>query len=176
MESDQYRRQSMAHLAGATVVVVICLGALFGSFLRRAGSAGQSKIIADQTTNALHVRVGETLRPVLNLALARLIAESADNPVRVRNSEIESRPRGALVGIIPGAPDQLTVTSPAKSSWLVCDAVTKAFGAGAPELVTVTVIDGQLDPSDRRRMLDPQDAVLLRYADGVWLRRSPIAG
>ncbi|CQD25031.1 putative ESX-3 secretion system protein [Mycolicibacterium conceptionense] len=170
MESDQHRRQSMAHAAGATIVVVICLGALFWSFLRPAGSAGQAKIIADQNTNALYVRVGDTLRPVLNLASARLIAGSPDNPVRVRNSEIESRPRGTLVGI-PGAPDQLTVTSPPKSSWLVCDAVTKAFGAGAPEPVTVTVIDGQPDLSDRRRVLDPQDAVLLRYDDGVWLIR-----
>lgn len=170
MESDQHRRQSMAHLAGATVVVVICLGALFWSFLRPAGSAGNAKIVADQNTNALYVRVGEKLQPALNLASARLIAGAAENPVRVRTSEIDSQPRGPLVGI-PGAPDQLAVTSPTRSSWLVCDAVTKAFGVGAPEPVTVTVVDGQPDLSDRRRVLSAQEAVLARYGDDVWLIR-----
>ena len=75
-----------------------------------------------------------------------------------------------MVGI-PGAPSDLTATAPLRSSWLVCDAVTKAFGAGAPEPVTVTVIDGAPDLSDRRRVLDKSDAVLLRYGDDVWLIR-----
>ena len=149
---------------------MICLGALFWSFLRPAGSAGNSKIIADQSSGALYVKVGETLYPALNLASARLIAGSPDNPVRVRRSEIDSRPRGAMVGI-PGAPTDLTVAAPHRSSWLVCDAVTKAYGAGAPEPVTVTVIDGQPDLSERRRVLDKRDAVLLRYGKDVWLIR-----
>lgn len=160
----------MAYSAGMAVVAVICLGALFWSFLRPAGSAGDAKIVADQSSGALYVRAGETLYPALNLASARLIAGSPDNPVRVRRSEIDSRARGPLVGIA-GAPSELTATTPAKSSWLVCDAVTKAFGAGAPEPVTVTVIDGQPDMGDRRRVLGPSDAVLLRYDDGVWLVR-----
>ncbi len=170
MESEPGRRQSMAILASITLTVVICLGALFWSFLRPAGSAGDATIIADQTTGALYVKVGATLYPALNLASARLIAGQPDNPVRVRRSEIEAMPRGALVGI-PGAPSELTATAPASSSWLVCDAVTKAFGAGAPEPVTTTVIDGQPALTDRRRTLAPQDALLLRYADEVWLIR-----
>ena len=170
MESEPGRRQSMAILAGMTVVVVMCLGALFWSLLRPAGSIGESSIVADKDTGALYVRVGDTLYPALNLASARLIAGSADNPVRVRRSEIESRARGATVGIA-GAPSALTATAPGRSSWLVCDAVTKTVGAGAPEPVTVTVIDGQPDLSDRRRVLDKRDAVLLRYGDDVWLIR-----
>jgi type VII secretion protein EccB len=170
MESEPGRRQSMAILASITLAAVICLGALFWSFLRPAGSVGEAGIVADQSTGALYVRVGDTLYPALNLASARLIAGSADNPVRVRRSEIDSRPRGAMVGI-PGAPSDLTATAPLRSSWLVCDAVTKAFGAGAPEPVTVTVIDGAPDLSERRRVLDKSDAVLLRYGDDVWLIR-----
>ena len=168
MESEPGRRQSMAVVAGMTVVAVMCLGALFWSLLRPAGSIDGSSIVADKDTGALYVRVGDTLYPALNLALARLIAGSADNPVRVRRSEIESRPRGATVGIA-GAPSALTATAPGSSSWLVCDAVTKTVGAGAPEPVTVTVIDGQPDLKDRRRVLDKQDAVLARYGDDVWL-------
>ena len=72
------------------MAAVICLGALFWSFLRPAGSVGQAAIIADQSTGALYVRVGETLYPALNLASARLIAGSPENPVRVRRSEIRS--------------------------------------------------------------------------------------
>jgi len=170
METEPGRRQSMAMLASVTLTAVICLGALFWSVIRPAGSVGESHIVADQNTGALYVKVGETLYPALNLASARLIAGTADNPVRVRRSEIDSRPRGAVVGI-PGAPSELTATAPLRSSWLVCDAVTKAFGAGAPEPVTVTVIDGQPDLSDRRRLLDERDAVLLRYGDDVWLIR-----
>jgi ESX secretion system ATPase EccB len=170
METEPGRRQSMAILAGMSLTAVICLAALFWSFLRPAGSAGTSTIIADQTTGALYVRVGQTLYPALNLASARLIAGAPDNPVKVRRSEIESRPRGPLVGI-PGAPSDLSPAAPQQSSWLACDAVTKAYGAAAPEPVTVTVIDGQPDMADRQRALGKSDAVLLRYGEFVWLIR-----
>jgi type VII secretion protein EccB len=170
MESEPGRREWMAMLAGLSLVAVLCLGALFWSFIRPAGSAGTSKIVADQDTGALYVRVSDTLYPALNLASARLIAGEASNPVRVRRSEIDSRPRGAMVGI-PGAPTSMNVTAPQSSSWLVCDSVTTAFGAGAPEPVTVTVIDGQPDLSDRRRTLGTSDGILLRFGDQVWLIR-----
>lgn len=63
--------------------------------------------------------------------------------------------------------------APARSSWLVCDEITKAFGAaGAPEPVTVTVIDGQPDVGQRDRVLGPDDAVVRRYGEQVWLIRA----
>ncbi|EHB46363.1 type VII secretion protein EccB [Mycolicibacterium vinylchloridicum] len=170
MEAEPGRREWMAVLAGMSIVVVICVGALFWSFIRPAGSVGGSKIIADQDSGALYVNVGNVLYPALNLTSARLIAGQAENPVRVRRSEIDSRPRGVMVGI-PGAPNVMNATAPAGSSWLVCDAVTKAFGAGAPEPVTVTVIDGRPDLSDRRKVLDKSDGVLLRFGTDVWLIR-----
>ena len=111
MESDPGRRESMAIIGSITLTAVICLAALFWSFLRPAGSAGQASIIADQKTGALYVRVGQTLYPALNLASARLIAGQADNPVRVRRSEIDGMARGPLVGI-PGAPSMLDATAP----------------------------------------------------------------
>jgi type VII secretion protein EccB len=170
MEAEPGRREWMSILAGLSVVAVICLGALFWSFIKPAGSVGTSKIVADQDSGALYVKVNEVLYPALNLSSARLIAGEASSPVRVRRSEIDSRPRGVMVGI-PGAPNAMIPTEPQKSSWMVCDAVTKAFGAGAPEPVTVTVIDGQPDMSDRRRVLDKQDGVLLRFGSDVWLIR-----
>ena len=170
METDPGRRESMAILGGITLTAVICLAALFWSFLRPAGSAGTAPILADQKSGALYVRVGNTLYPALNLASARLIAGEAANPVRVRRSEIEALAAGPMVGI-PGAPTRMDATNPAESSWLVCDTVTKTFGAGAPEPVAVTVIDGRPDITERRRTLAAQDALLLRYGPDVWLVR-----
>ena len=170
METEPGRRQSMALLAGVTATAVLCLGALFWSVIRPAGSAGQSRILADQRSGALYVRVGEKLYPALNLASARLIANEPAVPDRVRRSEIDSRPRGPLVGI-PGAPNEMSTTSPARSSWLVCDQVTKAYGPNAPQPVTVTVIDGQPDVGQRRQVLGERDALLRRYGDQVWLIR-----
>lgn len=170
MEAEPGRRQSMALLAGVTVTAVLCLGALFWSLIRPAGSAGQARIVADQDSGALYVRVADKLYPALNLSSARLIVGEAATPVRVRRSEIDAHPRGPLVGI-PGAPQDLAVTSPGRSSWLVCDEITKAFGAAAPEPVTVTVIDGQPDLGPRRSVLGADDALVRRYGDGVWLIR-----
>lgn len=99
MEAEPGRRQSMALLAGATITAVLCLGALFWSLVRPAGSAGEARIVADQDSGALYVRVGDKLYPALNLSSARLIAGEAATPVRVRRSEIEAHPRGPLVGI-----------------------------------------------------------------------------
>ncbi|WP_459988126.1 type VII secretion protein EccB, partial [Mycobacterium avium] len=59
------------------------------SLVRPAGSAGQARILADQDSGALYVRVGDKLYPALNLSSARLIAGEASAPVRVRRSEIE---------------------------------------------------------------------------------------
>lgn len=170
MEAEPGRRQSMALLAGATITAVLCLGALFWSLVRPAGSAGEARIVADQDSGALYVRVGDKLYPALNLSSARLIAGEAATPVRVRRSEIEAHPRGALVGIA-GAPQDMVVTSPGRSSWLVCDEITKAFGAAAPEPVTVTVIDGQPELGSRRHVLGADDALVRRYGDAVWLIR-----
>ena len=170
MEAEPGRRQSMALLAGATLTAVLCLGALFWSLVRPAGSAGQSRILADQNSGALYVRVGDKLYPALNLSSARLIVGEPVNPDRVRRSEIDSRPRGPLVGIA-GAPQDMSPTSPGRSSWLVCDEITKAFGASAPEPVTVTVIDGQPDLGRRRHVLGAGEVMVRRYGGSVWLIR-----
>lgn len=168
MEAEPGRRQSMALLAGVTLTAVLCLGALFWSLVRPAGSAGSSRILADQNSGALYVRVGEKLYPALNLSSARLIVGEPTNPDRVRRSEIDSRPRGPLVGIA-GAPQEMSPATPARSSWLVCDEITKAFGTSAPEPVTVTVIDGQPDLGQRRHVLGADDAMVRRYGDDAWL-------
>ena len=170
MEVEPGRRQALAVVASVSGAAVICLGALLWSFINPSGQMNESPIIADRDTGALYVKVGDTLYPALNLASARLITGRADNPHKVRTSQIAEQPRGPLVGI-PGAPDDLSPTSPASSSWLVCDMVTPTQGAAAVSPVTVTVIDGTPDLSGRRRVVSGSDAVVRRYDNATWVIR-----
>ncbi len=170
MEVEPGRRQALAVVASVSAAVVICLGALLYSFISPSGQMNESPIIADRDTGALYVKVGNTLYPALNLASARLITGRADNPHKVRASQIAQQPHGPLVGI-PGAPSAISPTSPSSSSWLVCDTVATTSGVGAPSPVTVTVIDGNPDLSGRRKVVTGSDAVVLRYDNATWVIR-----
>ena len=170
MEIEPGRRQTLAVVASVSAAGGICLGALLYSFISPSGQLNDTPIIADRDSGALYVRVGDKLYPALNLASARLIAGRADNPHKVRGSQIAEQPHGPLVGI-PGAPSEFSPTGPATSSWLVCDSVTPAAGVGAPSPVTVTVIDGTPDLSGRRHVLSGSDAVVLRYEKDAWVIR-----
>jgi type VII secretion protein EccB len=150
--------------------LVCCLGALLYSFISPSGQLNETPIIADRDSGALYVRVDNKLYPALNLASARLIAGRADNPHKVRGSQIAQQPHGPLVGI-PGAPSEFSPTTPATSSWVVCDSVAQKAGIGAPSPVTVTVIDGTPDLSGRRHVLNGSDAVVLRYEKDTWVIR-----
>jgi type VII secretion protein EccB len=170
MEIEPGRRQTLAVVASVSAAGVICLGALLYSFISPSGALNESPIIADRDSGALYVRVGDKLYPALNLASARLIAGRADNPHKVRGSQIAEQPHGPLVGI-PGAPSEISPTTPATSSWVVCDSVAQKAGVGAPSPVTVTVIDGTPDISGRRHVLSGADAVVLKYEKDTYVIR-----
>jgi type VII secretion protein EccB len=170
MEVEPGRRQTLAIVASVSAAVVICLGALLYSFISPAGQVGDSPIIADRDSGALYVRVGDKLYPALNLASARLITGRPDNPHLVRSSQIANIPRGPMVGI-PGAPSTFGPKTPPSSSWLICDTAAGSTGVGSPSGVTVTVIDGTPDLSNRRRVLNGSDAVVLSYSGDTWVIR-----
>ncbi len=169
MEIEPGRRQTLAVVASISAALVVCLGALLYSFISPSGQLNDTPIIADRDSGALYVRVGDKLYPALNLASARLIAGRADNPHKVRGSQIAQQPHGPLVGI-PGAPSEFSPSTPATSSWLVCDSVAKTAGVGEPP-VTVTVIDGTPDLSNRRHVLNSSDAVVLKYEKDTYVIR-----
>lgn len=171
MEFEPSRRQSMSVVASVSAAVVLCLAALLFSFASPMGRVGDSSIVADPESGALYVRVGTVLYPALNLASARLIAGQPDNPRPVRASQLAKEPHGPMVGI-PGAPSVFAPAAPATSSWLICDSATPAAGSVAPAPVSVTVIDGAPDLSDRRRVMTETDALVLRYGDEAWLIRN----
>ena len=88
-------------------------------------------MLADRSTAALYVRVGDQLHPVLNLTSARLIVGKPVNPTTVKSSELDKFPRGNLIGI-PGAPERMVQNTRKDADWTVCDAARRGRAAHAP--------------------------------------------
>ena len=183
---DPLRTQTRAVLMGVVVLVTALVGCFVFSLIRPNGSAANNPILADRTTAALYVRVGDQLHPVLNLASARLIAGKSANPTQVRSSELDKFPLGNLIGI-PGAPQRLVQNTRKDADWTVCDEASgtassrgdDAARGGAAPSGGVTVIAGAPDSSGARAAaLDTGKAVLASNATGAWLlwdgRRSRI--
>ncbi|MUL82100.1 MULTISPECIES: type VII secretion protein EccB [unclassified Mycolicibacterium] len=172
---DPLRTQSRAVLTGALVLATGLIGCFVFSLIRPGGVAGNNAVLADRSTAALYVRVGEQLHPVLNLTSARLIAGKADNPTTVKTSEIDKYPRGNLLGI-PGAPERMVQSASADADWTVCDS-NSGDNAG------VTLIAGApVSGGERAQALTADQAVLVHHSGGPtpgdWLlwggKRSPI--
>jgi type VII secretion protein EccB len=168
---DPLRTQTRAVLMGVIVLIAALGGCFVFSLIRPNGSAANNPVLADRSTTALYVRVGDQLHPVLNLASARLIAGRAVNPTLVKSGELDKFPLGNLIGI-PGAPERLVQNTRKDADWTVCDA---ASGAAAG----VTVIAGALDSDGARAAtLGAGNAVLVSNPTGTWLlwdgRRSRI--
>jgi type VII secretion protein EccB len=159
---DPLRTQTRAVLMGVIVLVTGLVGCFVFSLIRPNGSAANNPILADRSTAALYVRVGDQLHPVLNLASARLIAGKSANPTQVKSSELDKFPLGNLIGI-PGAPQRLVQNTRKDADWTVCDA---ASGTAAG----VTVIAGAPDSTGARAAaLDTGKAVLVTNPSSAWL-------
>jgi type VII secretion protein EccB len=167
---DPLRTQSRAVLTGVLVLVTGLVGCFVFSLIRPNGQAGNNAVLADRSTSALYVRVGDELHPVLNLTSARLIAGRAVNPTQVKSSELDRFPRGNLIGI-PGAPERMVQNGSHDANWTVCDAVSGTLRAA--HSLGVTVIAG---PPDEQRSagakaaaIGPSQAVLVDSGAGTWL-------
>ncbi|MBV9721754.1 MAG: type VII secretion protein EccB [Mycobacterium sp.] len=168
---DPLRTQTRAVLMGVLILVTALVGCFVFSLIRPNGSAANNPVLADRSTAALYVRVGDQLHPVLNLASARLIAGRPVNPTMVKSSELNKFARGNLIGI-PGAPEQMVQNTSKDADWTVCDSST---GPAAG----VTLIAGDPDSSGARATtLSAGHAVLAGNGTGTWLlwdgRRSHI--
>lgn len=172
---DPLRTQSRAVLVGALVLITGLAGCFIFSLIRPGGVAGDNAILADRTTSALYVRLGDALHPVLNLTSARLIVGRADNPTTVKSSELDRFPRGNLIGI-PGAPERMVQSMTRDASWAVCDGVS---GPAAG----MTLIAGPLSNDGERAVALAGDTAILVTNEpgpnaGTWLlwdgRRSAV--
>src|SRR5262249_52325467 len=86
---DPLRTQSRAVLMGALILVTGLVGCFVFSLLRPNASVGNNAVLADRSTAALYVRVGDQLHPVLNLTSARLIVGQPVNPTTVKSAELD---------------------------------------------------------------------------------------
>jgi len=168
---DPLRTQTRAVLMGVIVLIAALAGCFVFSLIRPNGSAANNPVLAERSTSALYVRVGDQLHPVLNLASARLIAGRPVNPTAVKSSELDKFPLGNLIGI-PGAPQRMVQNTRKDADWTVCDAATGAVAG-------TTVIAGAPDSTGARaKSLATGNAVLVSSHAGTWLlwdgRRSRI--
>jgi type VII secretion protein EccB len=183
---DPLRTQTRAVLMGALILITALVGCFVFSLIRPNGSAANNPILADRSTAALYVRLGDRLHPVLNLTSARLIAGRSVNPTTVKSSELDKFPRGNLIGI-PGAPERMVQNTSKDADWTVCDSAAgpatrrggEAARGEAALSAGVTVIAGTLDSTGARAAaLSPDRAVLARNGTSSWLlwdgRRSRI--
>ena len=165
---DPLRTQSRAVAVGALLAITGLVGSFVFSLIRPNSHPGNDIVLADRSTSALYVHLGDRLHPLLNLTSGRLIAGSAVNPTMVRSTELDQFVRGNLVGI-PGAPNRVVQNSTRDSDWTVCDGREGT-----------TVIAGPPEMSNGRATDLPPGGGILAVAapDNTWLlwdgRRSPI--
>ncbi|TSE02110.1 type VII secretion protein EccB [Skermania sp. ID1734] len=164
MLHDPIRAQSRALAVGAVLSVLAVGACAVLAVLRPAAKIGDHKIVVGQDSGAMFVVLGDTVHPVLNLASARLAANDPANPVLVKESELGTHARGALVGI-PGAPSALPFDrSGASGAWTVCDALDVNGGAS-----TTSVIIGATELGDHAGPLGQRQALLVQTRDATYL-------
>lgn len=169
---DPLRTQSRSVLMGVLLLITGLLGCFVFSLIRPNGQVGNNTVLADRSTAALYVRVGDQLHPVLNLTSARLIAGQPVNPTTVKSTELDRFPRGNLIGI-PGAPERMVQNTARDADWTVCDAVSGQPGRGARS-TGVTVIAGRPDSAGARAAAIGSGQVILVDAgpsggNGTWV-------
>ncbi|WP_254848369.1 type VII secretion protein EccB [Mycobacterium sp. SP-6446] len=162
---DPSKNYSAALLVSAVIAVLIVGLCLVTGFFNRTGQIGTSRVLADRASGGLYVEVGGVLHPALNLASARLITGSPDNPKMVPLAEIRKRPIGPLVGII-GAPNDLEVRTPTSSGWALCDRLGSAGSQVTPK---VSVVSGQPQLGDWASELTAPRAALMSYGSNVYV-------
>jgi len=167
------RRTPNGVLGGIIVAMLVVAGVLVVALLSPKGAQTWRKpgsLVVDKDTGASFVLAGDTLRPVLNLASARLLLGDDMSVAAVSGSALVGVPRGNPVGIM-GAPDALPQPGDPARSWSVCAITVEAEGvdrAGVALRVDRVDVTGEAPRPDER-------ALLARAADNslhlVWRDR-----
>ncbi|AQT81423.1 type VII secretion protein EccB [Mycolicibacterium litorale] len=152
-EGDPLRAQRVALLAGCALTVGALVLTTALPAARPGAGAGDAPLVVVKQSGALFARVDQQLRPVANLASARLLLGSPEVPRLVDEAALDELSGGPVLGI-PGAPQSLgQVIEPAGARWAVCD--------DTAAVTTVSVADDAVPAN-----LDPHDAVLVAAAHG----------
>lgn len=154
------RRRAMVFGLAAVVMIAGVMG-LF-AWMRPNPNPGDAAIMR-AADGSLYVRVGEEVHPVTNLASARLIAGSPDEPARVGDEHLAAMGRGIPVGLIT-APGMFAPKDAAHAAWSACEhrgKVTVVAGEAVPALEDTTAVlasDGTRDwlvTAQGRQLLPP---------------------
>ncbi|EME21309.1 hypothetical protein G419_09936 [Rhodococcus triatomae BKS 15-14] len=162
MLHDPMRSQSRALAVGAILSLVVVAGCAALALIRPKDSIGNAQIVVGKDSGAMFVVLEDTLHPVLNLASARLVTGRDDRPAIVKESELATRPRGALLGI-PGAPSALPHENP--GAWTLCDSIAP----GGARAVTTSIVLGGPFLGEGAGDLGDDEALLVQSLDGTWL-------
>lgn len=142
---------AIAVLAG--VLIVTFLLGLSGDKWREPGT-----LILNEDSGSRYMLINGRLRPVLNHASARLLAQGEPPVETVKSDDIADVPEGAPIGI-PGAPDTMPYAGSAGQAWTVCSGV-------ADDDPKVSVSVGSATPT---RPFRTGEAVLLRNGGQFFL-------
>ncbi|MGW4248535.1 type VII secretion protein EccB [Nocardia sp. NPDC004722] len=174
MLHDPMRSQFRSLMVGAVLAVLVVAGAAIMAFIRPQGSIGNANIVMGKDSGALYTVVRDkddknkmTLYPTLNLASARLLSGTAEKPTSVKDSKLNTVPRGPIRGI-PGVPAALPGSGQGdQSQWTLCDKIPlSASGGSASSTGAETVVmAGGLHLNDHVNVADPGSAVLVKRAD-----------
>ncbi|WP_261562440.1 type VII secretion protein EccB [Frankia tisae] len=138
------RRDSRGLIAGILLALTMLAGVAIWALISSGGSTAwrqPGKLIIDRSTGSRFLLVVGELRPVRNVASARLAVDGAVDPVTVAGSKLARVPRGAPLGTVDApdllpAPDHLNV-----GVWRAC--------AGTDPAVAVRLDIGG-PPAERR--------------------------
>jgi hypothetical protein len=141
------KRETRAFVIGL-VVMAIALGGVAGwALLFDSGSVAWKEpgtLIVDKSTGSRYLLLESKLRPVRNLASARLLVGSALDTASVSTGKLNQISRGGAIGIV-GAPDMLPSAALLNHGyWRVCLAPTQLASAAVVPATTTSVVSGQL--------------------------------
>lgn len=168
-DRDPARGTALGQMIGVAFISLVAIGCVAMAYFKPQGLGNGAQIVQARDSAQLFVTIDDKLHPVLNLVSAQLITGTAGKPTPVKAKEVQSRPRGPLVGI-PGAPAEVVQPAATDSLWTVCDVVDHpdtthpgnhtAVIAGASQSVLTA------DPGSARIVQGPDQATWL-LNDGV---------
>lgn len=175
-----HRNHSMAIWSGVGAMVLLCVIGFIVAKISPQASQRNAKFIVT-AAGSPYIEYGGALHPVLNLASARLILGSPETAKPVKDSVLDTRPRGQTMGILHGA-EMLTPRGDDTARWSVCDAHNERLSLTTSQDVKTTLIAG-VDELSGHKELAPPTAVAVRDPETpgqVWVlwgnRRATVSG
>lgn len=173
MLADPFSPGSLWFMGGIFLACgIVLFGFLLGVFNKRGADQGTAEMILT-TSGGRYVMYNNTLHDTTNLASARLIVGSPQTPKVVKDSSLNDKPRGQLMGILD-APENLAQRKDTVAQWTVCDRHTddSALSLTKTDVLSTTLFAGVGSVSDAVTALHPNDAVLAKLEslpDELWM-------